>query len=100
MPERAHKGMGNSLQRGIAMLRHTFCHLPGIAAKTEQRLWSAGLATWEDALAGSVLRSSPVRLMQAEDLRESIRRHAQGDASWFGNRLPAAQSWRLFSDFR
>jgi uncharacterized protein YprB with RNaseH-like and TPR domain len=81
------------------MLRHTFCHLPGVGARTEQRLWSAGLATWEDALAGAPSAPSRFR-MQAEDLRESQRRHLLGDAAWFGSRLPAAQSWRLFHDFR
>lgn len=82
------------------MLRHTFCHLPGIAARTEQRLWCAGLTTWEDALAGAVSASSAARRLQADSLRESVRRHDLGDAAWFGSRLPAAQSWRLYSDFR
>jgi uncharacterized protein len=82
------------------MLRHTFCHLPGVAARTEQRLWSAGLMTWEDVLAGAVSPSAPARWLQLEDLHESMRRHASGDAAWFGSRLPASQSWRLFGDFR
>ncbi len=82
------------------MLRHTFCHLPGIAARTEQRLWCAGLTTWEDALAGSVSASAAAPRLQAESLRESLRRHGLGDAAWFGSQLPAAQAWRLFSDFR
>jgi len=80
------------------MLRHTFCHLPGVAAKTEQRLWSAGVAAWEDALADTVPR--PARRLSADELRESVRRHAAADAAWFDDRLPAAQSWRLFHDFR
>jgi uncharacterized protein YprB with RNaseH-like and TPR domain len=81
------------------MLRHTFCHLPGVAARTEQRLWSAGLSTWEDVLAGAVPAASGRRL-QLEVLRESVHRQLAGDAPWFGSRLPAAQSWRLFHDFR
>jgi uncharacterized protein len=80
------------------MLRHTFCHLPGVAARTEQRLWSAGVAAWEDALADSVPR--PARRLSAEELRESVRRHAAADAGWFDDRLPASQAWRLFHDFR
>jgi uncharacterized protein YprB with RNaseH-like and TPR domain len=80
------------------MMRHTFCHLPGVAARTEQRLWSAGLATWEDALAGAAAPFA--RRLPAEQLRESLRRHALGDAPWFDGRLPAAESWRLFGDFR
>jgi uncharacterized protein len=82
------------------MLRHTFCYLPGVAARTEQRLWAAGLTTWEEALAGALPPSAPGRRLQAEALRESVRRHGLADLAWFDARLPAAQSWRLFGEFR
>ena len=85
---------------GPMMLRHTFCHLPGVAAGTEQRLWSAGLTTWDHALVGEGTRKTPGRRLPADELRESVRRHGVGDAAWFAARLPAAQSWRLFADFR
>ena len=81
------------------MIRHTFCHLPGVGARTEQRLWSAGLTTWEAALAPQ--RLSPLaRRLSADALRESAARHARPDPAWFAERLPAVQSWRLFADFR
>jgi uncharacterized protein YprB with RNaseH-like and TPR domain len=80
------------------MLRHTFCHLPGVALRTEQRLWSAGLTCWDDALAGSSVALA--RRLRADDLRESDRQHGLGEAAWFDARLPAAQRWRLFADFR
>ncbi len=82
------------------MLRHTFCHLPGVAAKTEQQAWAAGLETWDHALAAADKRLRAAGRLSAEVLRESDRRHALADAAWFGDRLPAAQSWRLFGDFR
>lgn len=84
------------LHRGKDMLRHTFCHLPKVGLKTEQRFWSEGLSTWEQALAAS---SSSSRL-RAEVLRESVRRWEQSDAAWFDARLPLSQAWRLFADFR
>jgi uncharacterized protein YprB with RNaseH-like and TPR domain len=80
------------------MLRHTFCHLPGVAARTEQRLWAEGVRVWEDLLAGHVPRSA--RRLSLDELRESVRRHATADAAWFDARLPASQAWRLFHDFR
>jgi len=80
------------------MLRHTFCHLPGVALRTEQRLWSAGLTCWDDALTGS--SHALARRLSAEELRESARRHDLGEAGWFAGRLPSAQTWRLFADFR
>ena len=83
------------------MLRHTFCHLPGVAAGTEQRLWSAGLTTWDHALAGEgTKKKTPGRKLPADLLRESVQRHGAGDVAWFAEHLPAAQSWRLFADFR
>ena len=82
------------------MLRHTFCHLPGVAAGTEQRLWSAGLTTWDHALVGEGTKKTPGRNLPADLLRESVQRHGVGDAAWFDARLPAAESWRLFADFR
>jgi uncharacterized protein YprB with RNaseH-like and TPR domain len=78
------------------MLRHTFCHLPGVGEKSEQRLWAAGLTTWETALAGG----RPGRRLAADALRASAEQHALGNPAWFAERLPAAQSWRLFADFR
>jgi uncharacterized protein YprB with RNaseH-like and TPR domain len=78
------------------MLRHTFCHLPGIAAKTEQRLWSTGLTDWDAALAAP----PSAHRLPADELRESIRRHGKADPAWFGQRLPAGEAWRLFADFR
>src|SRR5262249_22157744 len=85
---------------GAALLRHTFCHLPGVAARTEQRLWAAGLTTWEEALAGMLPPSAPARRLRAEELRESGRPHARADLAWVDARPPASQSWRLFGEFR
>ena len=79
------------------MLRHTFCHLPGVAARTEARLWAAGLTSWENALAAP---HPAAKRLPPEDLLESVRRHALADPAWFAERLPAFESWRLFGDFR
>jgi uncharacterized protein YprB with RNaseH-like and TPR domain len=82
------------------MLRHTFCHLPGIGAKTEQRLWAAGLTTWSAVLDRErPSHGAAARRLPAELLRESGERYARHDLAWFAERLPPAQSWRLFGDF-
>lgn len=81
------------------MLEQTFCHIPGIGAKTEQGLWDAGIHSWR-AVAGHP--GLPVRraitLTQHSD--ESLARLAKRDASYFAERLPANQQWRLFPHFR
>lgn len=81
------------------MLRHTFCHIPKVGPKTEQQLWSAGLTTWETVLGLERLPRS-ARNLDAGLLRESVEHLARANPAWFGERLPAAQSWRLFGDFR
>jgi uncharacterized protein YprB with RNaseH-like and TPR domain len=83
------------------MLRHTFCHLPGVGEKTEQRLWAAGLTTWHVVLEQEADRvSAAARRLPASVLRESVAQHSAGNAAWFAEHLSAAQSWRLFGDFR
>jgi uncharacterized protein YprB with RNaseH-like and TPR domain len=77
------------------MLRHTFCHIPGIAAKTERRLWDTGVTCWEDAL-----RETARGRIDATYLRDSLVHYRGRNSSWFARLLPAAQSWRLFHDFR
>jgi uncharacterized protein YprB with RNaseH-like and TPR domain len=77
------------------MLKHTFCHIPGIAAKTEQRLWNSGVTSWEDAL-----RNTAAGKVDADFLRESQNHYERRNPAWFARHLPAAQSWRLYHDFR
>lgn len=76
------------------MLRHTFCHLPGVGETTERRLWSRGLITWDAALAAAGHR------LPADHLRASADHYERGNPAWFADLLPAAQAWRLFGDFR
>jgi uncharacterized protein YprB with RNaseH-like and TPR domain len=83
------------------MLRHTFCHLPGVGEATERRLWGSGLTSWDALLDQARTRTSPVaRRLPAAHLRESLERYERSDPVWFGERLPPAQQWRLFRDFR
>src|SRR5262245_8068822 len=65
------------------MIQHTFCHLPGVAARTEQRIWASGLTTWAGALGGFALPAALARRLPSDLLLESARRHAQADPAWF-----------------
>lgn len=80
------------------MLRHTFCHLPGVGPKTEERLWAAGVTDW--AAACGPTAGPLARRLCPDGLRASVEHHAGGNPAWFAGRLPAAQAWRLFGDFR
>lgn len=82
------------------MLRHTFRHLPGVGEKTERKMWAAGLTTWDVVLAQEQPARKRGRALPGDVLRESQQRYQRVDLAWFGERLPTADSWRLFGDFR
>jgi uncharacterized protein YprB with RNaseH-like and TPR domain len=82
------------------MLRHTFCHLPGVGARTERRLWEAGYTSWEAVLAAAPSRPAPPGRLPHAPLRDSLAHYRGRNPAWFDQRLPAAQSWRLYHDFR
>jgi uncharacterized protein len=83
------------------MLKSTFCHISGISARSEQQLWSAGIHSWDhlDA-AAPVPISSRRRETILGQVEESRRRLTAADPSYFAERLPSQQLWRLFPDFR
>ena len=83
------------------MLEHTFLHLPGLGPSTARRLWAAGILTWDDFLDADEPPLASVKVpMWRDELLASKERLAAGDADFFGERLPAAEAWRLFFDFR
>ena len=82
------------------MLTHTFSHIPGIGQATEQRLWEAGIACWEDWR-----EIAPVRL--ANSSPGEVTRVLQESASaleenprFFTTLLPANEQWRIFPHYR
>jgi uncharacterized protein YprB with RNaseH-like and TPR domain len=72
------------------MLTKTFCHLPGVGPKTEQKLWARGIHAWD---------SPDLRQDWADWLLESRERFDAGDAAYFADALPAREQWRLYGDF-
>ncbi len=85
------------------MLRNTFCHIPGIGLQTEGRLWSSGLFTWEEFLRQESSRKVVGRARFGSVrryLEQSLYQLQQSRCDYFAERLPAAQQWRLFSEFQ
>ncbi|MFN7947610.1 MAG: ribonuclease H-like domain-containing protein [Blastocatellia bacterium] len=83
------------------MLQNTFCHIPGISARIEQRLWNAGIHSWQQA--GEVQRMAWLRGWRGaltDYVSESLVHLAQQNAAYFGELLPSDQTWRLFPEFR
>lgn len=83
------------------MLERTFCHLKGIGAATEEKIWKSGVNNWNDAITGSSAPLSGNRLAEFEKgCDESLKKLSECDACWFAERLPSSDQWRLFSHFR
>jgi uncharacterized protein len=83
------------------MLRRTFLHLTGVGPVTEAELWRAGVDDWRtlDARAGELGLGPRGFPRLAAELRQSERALADGDAAWFGRRLPDREHWRLYPEF-
>lgn len=83
------------------MLKQTFCHIPGIGPRLENRLWSQGLHSWE-----KVLEKDPEELpfscrsSLCTHVRKSIDEFDNQNAFYFSEQLPGNEQWRLFPEFR
>lgn len=103
MPLPPTRRLSPTAKRGTrpVVLNHTFLHLPGLGPSTERRLWAAGILTWDDFLNAETPPLASVKVpMWRDELCASRERLAAGDADWFAQRLPPAEAWRLFFDFR
>lgn len=81
------------------MLSKTFCHLPGIGVRTEEKFWAAGVRHWDDFARAAELVSPHKHAQAAGLLAESRERLEAGDAEFFAARLPAQEHWRLWPHF-
>ena len=83
------------------MLRNTFVHLPGVGPVRERTLWTQGILDWDCFLAAAEERRLPKKLREsaAPVVRQSVEAAAGGDVRFFGGRLPARETWRLYPEF-
>ena len=79
-------------------LENTYIGVDGVGETTERRLWEAGARRWAEfdpSLCG------PTTADRIESFIESARpRLDAGDAAFFDERLPSAERWRLYENFR
>jgi uncharacterized protein len=92
-------GGGRGQNPGV--LRQTFCHVPGVGIKAEERLWASGVTSW-DALGTEVVAGMTPRKREvlAQHVAESRRQLEGKNPMFFAETLPSAEHWRLFPDFR
>jgi uncharacterized protein YprB with RNaseH-like and TPR domain len=83
------------------MLTNTFCHIPGIGLRLESRIWSRGFRSWACVLekpSCELPRRFGTHLLP--HLRRSVEQLDRGNAAFFADRLPPAECWRMFPEFR
>ncbi|MBI5561424.1 MAG: ribonuclease H-like domain-containing protein [Deltaproteobacteria bacterium] len=83
------------------MLKNTFCHIQGLGLRSERRLWSRGVLSWDAFLDGAdEPHARPNMPASKAQVLESIKRLEAGEPSFFARSLPAGECWRLFAEFR
>jgi len=83
------------------MLRNTFLHIPGIGVKTEERLWDAGIQSWDTFVEPYPARLPPNRTESLRRYLDESREQAENDnPNYFAELLPSNLHWRLFPEFR
>jgi len=83
------------------MLRHTFCHIPGIGLKTEKKLWSKGILDWDDWSENVPLNLSAFTRLEGTRLLDlSHRALEEEDPQFFAEVLASTEPWRIFPHFR
>lgn len=78
-------------------IENSFIPVKGVGEKTEQKLWQAGVTTW-DEFDGSVV--GPTRADRIEDFISTSRDHLdEENAHYFGEVFPEESYWRLYENF-
>lgn len=83
------------------MLKNSFVHTPGIGIKSEQKIWSSGIHSWDDLLKGNL---SFFSLIKRDNLKRSIEESNEQlsnlNPRFFGDLLPSNHHWRIFPEFK
>lgn len=101
----------NKLDR-LTTLEQTFLHFPGVGARTEQRLWEAGIEDWASLkarlargispFATDLATAKPVRTEQArrwlQSCDDSISALRRQDLNYFLELLPPSEHLRVLKD--
>lgn len=86
----------------LAVLRQTFLHIPGVGYRTEDRLWRAGVRSWEDFHSQREVARLPRSIGRRieEELDRSEEALLGGRYRYFAANLPLREHWRALPDFR
>ncbi len=83
------------------MIRNSFLFLPGIRAEKERKIWADGATSWgkfleKDRIAGISKLRKPV----FDTLLKNAQRQLEDyNSSYFAERMPSVENWRLYDHF-
>lgn len=82
------------------MLTHTFCHIPGIGRKTEEKLWAAGIVSWEDWQDPMPMRLPITTRLDGPKILGRSKAALAKSPTYFTDVLASHETWRLFPHYR
>ena len=82
------------------MMKNTFCHVPGITAAREQKLWESGCHSWDSLIHTNFAQKRKRSGSVSSHLEQSLEHIEKDDPVYFAAQLPSSLHWRLFPDFR
>ncbi len=83
------------------ILPRTFVHLPGVGETTERALWLGGITSWTKLLKSCAPLPTSLRARSevARVTHQSLEAFERDDVSFFAERLPRDEWWRLYPSF-
>lgn len=84
------------------MLTNTFKHIDGVGVKHERTLQESGFRSWWDVVdkSGDLPFGDAMNRQIREETVRSIRRFVMDDISYFAEKLPAREHWRILNHYR
>ncbi len=84
------------------MIRRSFIFLERIDKKTEQNIWNQGIDDWDSFIGAQKIKGISIRRKLYYDRQLSAAKKAlyNFNSEYFVNRLPKAETWRLYDFFK
>lgn len=84
------------------MIQHSFIFLEKISLKREKNLWKQGMTDWGIFLKTKKIKSISSSAKQYYDRKigEAQRALREGKSSYFSDKLPSTEKWRLYDHFK
>ena len=84
------------------MIRSSFVFLEGIGRKTEEKLWEIGVKDWDEFLKRKEIKglSKKRKYYYDRKLREAKKALQKQEVSFFLEKLPLKEHWRLYELFK